>query len=447
MKKTKKSAMLLAMAALARPAVPAAASAQTSAQVWHIEGAKAHYDAFEVSADRCRYHRLALDVVQNAQRDGATTGSQTVVSGLYLSADFCDPAGKVGTLLDAYAQPLPSSALTFDRDLSTVRLKGRVDFSDDVAAPVEFGGGGPAATVPLDVDVIWSATGDPVHFEGGDRFHGERCGYTEHATGSFRRATMAGTVTDASGLSYLPSRPASTDAGVEKVDDGIIQVGCPGAAAARASQAVAASTPSSVTSAYTVAAQGSLAVAGLQAMAVWSRMDPDGCHRTSFGLILSDETVRDTGAPVESPNVDGFGAIDDLCHPGQGADAIFGFGYGGEAVAPGSIVIDRQLGSASAHFTVTGTMETIDSFESVPVTIDIEWTGTGDMVRSTGGYRFRLAEPASTGCAYISTGTATQRAAAATGAVTFGQTAAAAGAAGWALLQDVRQGQQGDVCS
>lgn len=441
--------LIVALAATWLPVVAGGtASAAPAAAVWHINGTKARYDAFDVSADGCQYRRLALSVVQNAQRDGASVGNQTVVSGLYLAFDNCDAKGGGGTFLDVYAQPVPSSAFTFDRDLSTAHLAARVDFSDDVVAPPEFGGGSGGNTVPLDLDLTWSATSDPLHFTGGQRFHGLRCGYTEHATGYFRGAALAGTVTGPDGSSYLPAHGDFADIGVEHVNDGIIEVGCPGAAAARVSQASAttAPAPSGTLDAFAVASQGSLAVAGPQAVAAWSRMDPDGCHRTSMVLVLSDQTVRDSGAPVEVPNVDGVGGIDDLCHPEGGAVAIFGFGYGGADATPGSIVIDRQLNTASAHFTVTGTVETIDSFDFVPVTIDVDWTGIGDPVRSTGGYRFRLAEPQAAGCFYVSNGTATQRAASATGAVSFGTLTSASGPADWALLQDVRQGEQGSMC-
>src|ERR687885_656880 len=78
----------------------------------------------------------------------ATPGYQTIVSGLYLTSNMCDPNGKVGAYMSAFAQPLPAGALTFDRTLSTVRLAGRVVFSDEVTG----------GTLPLDVDVTWSAT-------------------------------------------------------------------------------------------------------------------------------------------------------------------------------------------------------------------------------------------------------------------------------------------------
>jgi hypothetical protein len=431
----------LLVAGAAAPATPAAAVPQATpaAGVWHINGVKAHYDAFEVSADRCQYRRLALFAVQNAQRDGAGTGYQTIVSGLYLTSNLCDPNGKVGAYMAAFAQPLPAGALTFDRTLSTVRLAGRVTFSD------EFTG----ATLPLDVDVTWSATSDPLRFSGGQGFHALRCGYTEHATGYFRAAAVTGAVTGPDGAAYLPSDPQYPDVGVEQVDDGIIDVGCPGAAAARINQAAAdnaqSASPSMLT-AYTVASQGALAIAGPVATAQWSRTDSDGCHRTEMYLTLSDQTVRDTGAPVEEPNVDGIGYVDDLCHPGMGADAVFVFGYGGVDVQPGGIAVDRQLGSASAHFTVEGVIETIDGFEFVPVRVDLDWTATSDPLHTNGSYRFHLAGPQQYGCGYVTTANATERDASATGTVTFGDVQAAAGTADGALLENVRQGEHGTFC-
>lgn len=421
---------------------PAAAA---DSPVWQVNGTKAHYDAFEMSADGCRYRRLALEVVENAHRDGATTGSQTLVSGLLASFDFCNPDAKVGTLLAAYAQPVPAGALTFDRDLSTVHLSATVTFGDDASsAPPEFGGAGPGVTEPFAIDVTWSANGDPAHFTGGLRFHGLRCTYTEHATGYFRHAAMTGTVTGPDGASWVPASPEYADDGVEAVDDGVIDIGCPGNVAAGV--AAAQSTASTPLTAAAIAVQGATAVAGPQAVAAWTRMDPDGCHRTSVVLFLSEQTVRDGGAPVGQPNVDGGGAIDDLCHPGQGAVALFGFDYGGTSAPPGSIVIDHQLGSASAHLTVTGAVETIDSFEFVPVRVDVDWTGAGDLVHTTSGYRFSLAGPAATGCRFVQTSTSARRAATATGAVSFGTMSAGSGDAAFALLQDVREGQQGYPC-
>ena len=49
--------------------------------------------------------------------------------------------------------------------------------------------------------------------------------------------------------------------------------------------------------------------------------------------------------------MDGIGYIDDLCHPGMGADAVLVFGYGGVDVQPGAITVDHRLGWASAQLT------------------------------------------------------------------------------------------------
>ena len=433
--------VFLLLTAGAVPATPAGAapSASPAAGVWHINGVKAHFDTFEVSDDHCRYRRLSLYTVQNAQQDRSTTGYQTIVSGLYMTSNMCDPNGKVGALMAAFAQPLPATALTFDRTLSTVRLAGRVTFSDEITG----------AILPLDVDVTWSATSDPLRFSGGQQFHALRCGYTEHATGYFRAATLSGKVAGPTGASYLPSKPQYSDIGVEQVDDGIVDVGCPGAAAAHVNQAVAdnaqTASPSALT-AYSVASQGSLATAGPVAVANWSRVDPDGCHRTELFLVLSDQTVQDGGQPVEEPNVDGIGYIDDLCHPGMGADAVLVFGYGGVDVQPGAITVDHRLGWASAHFNVEGLIESLEGFEFVPVTVDVDWTATADAVHFNGDYRFHLAGPDQYGCGYVMTTNGTERAASATGAVRFGDVQAAADSAEGALLEDVRQGERGTFC-
>jgi hypothetical protein len=432
---------LLLASSAAAPAVPAGAAppGTPAAQVWHINGVKAHYDTFEISSDGCHYRRLALFTVQNAQRDGSGTGYETIVSGLYMTSNMCDPNGKVGAYMAAFAQPLPTSALTFDRTLSTVHLAGRVTFSD------EFTG----ATLPLDVDVTWGATSDPLRFSGGQGFHALRCGYTEHATGYFRAASLSGAVTGPDGASYLPSNPQFPDIGVEQVDDGTIDVGCPGAAAARINQAVAdnaQSTSPSPLTAYSIASQGSLATAGPVAAAEWTRTDPDGCRRTEMFLTLSDQTVRDGGQPVEEPNVDGIGYVDDLCHPGMGAEAVLVFGYGGVDAPPGGITVDRQLGSASAHFTVDGLVESLQGFDFVPVTVDVDWTATGDAVHVNGSYRFHLAGPQQDGCGYVMTTNATERSASATGTVTFGDVQAAKGGADGAFLENVRQGERGTFC-
>jgi len=439
MKRILLSSLLVAAAATPGASAGAATVAAPAAQVWHINGVKAHYDTFEISSDRCQYRRLALFAVQNARRDGATTGYQTIVSGLYLTSNMCDPNGKVGAYMAAFAQPLPPTALTFDRTLSTVRLAGRVVFAD------EFTG----ATLPLDVDVTWSATSDPLRFSGGQAFHALRCGYTEHATGYFRAAALAGAVTGPDGASYLPANPQFPDVGVEQVDDGIIDVGCPGAAAARINQAMAdnaqSSSPSPLT-AYTLASEGSLATAGPVAVAEWTRTDADGCHRTEMFLTLSDQTVRDSGQPVEEPNVDGIGYVEDLCHPGMGADAVLVFGYGGVDAPLGGITVDRQLGWASAHFTVVGLIESLDGFAFVPVTVDVDWTATSDAVHTNGTYRFHLAGPQQYGCGYVMTSNATERAASATGAVTFGDVQAATGTADGAFIENVRAGERGTFC-
>ena len=190
-------------------------------------------------------------MVQNAQQDRSTTGYQTIVSGLYMTSNMCDPNGKVGPLMAAFVQPLPATALTFDRTPLDGSPRGpRATFSDEITG----------AILPLDVDVTWSATSDPLRFSGGQQFHALRCGYTEHATGYFRAATSVGEGGRPDRrLFNLPSKPQYSDIGVEQVDDGIVDVGCPGVAAARVNQAVAdnaeTASPSALT-AYSVASSG-----------------------------------------------------------------------------------------------------------------------------------------------------------------------------------------------
>ena len=219
-------------------------------------------------------------------------GYQTIVSGLYMTSNMCDPNGKVGALMAAYgAAPGHRPHL---RPAPSRRFASRAawHFSNEITG----------AILPLDVDVTWSATSDPLRFSGGQQFPrpplrlhrarhrvlpgGDLCGeggrpdrrlvpalqaaVQRHWRRAGRRRDRRCRVPRRGRGTRQPGggrqRANRFAVGAHRLLRGILRARSPRRA------------PS----------HGKL-----------SPVDPDGCHRTELFLVLSDQTVQDGGQPVE----------------------------------------------------------------------------------------------------------------------------------------------------
>lgn len=114
-----------------------------------------------------------------------------------------------------------------------------------------------------------------------------------------------------------------------------------------------------------------------QGQSVYADVDAyDGCTITMLYIEAVDGRTKTEGRPIQSSTASGWISQYNYCDGGSL------YGYFGTQLDDGALQIDRQLQTATLNTTVQ-----VCHYGCFPATLQLIWTGTGDIYRDKGRYQ------------------------------------------------------------